>query len=170
MILTIFTFKMAASNVPTSSLPPMSLQPNIANQVSSPRGGPLAAVQNAGGDANVFPEAGKVRELALQLHSCLFQAQQLKMAAVQQQPSAPANQQVKRDSICVQLIYRLVALQIAQAEEISSRLKEAILELQEAAHGMCVGLPGSTWEVGTQLMVLQSDFGWCRHTWMHSQY
>ena len=34
------------------------------------------------------------------------------------------------------MIIYAVVLQIAQAEEISSRLKAAILHLQEAAHGM----------------------------------
>ena len=100
MNLATFTFKMAASD-PTSFLPSMSLQANITSQVSSPRGSLPATVQSGGGDTNVFPEAGKVREMALQLHGCLFQAQQLKMAAVQQQPSAPASQQVKRYSIFV---------------------------------------------------------------------
>lgn len=78
-----------------------SLQQNVVSQVSSPRGGPPAAVQSfGGGDAYIFPEVGKVRELALQTHGCLFQAQQLKMATVQQQqPSASANQQVRSCSV-----------------------------------------------------------------------
>lgn len=70
------------------------LHQDVVGQVLSLRGGPPAPVQNGGGDANYFPEEGKVRELSLQIHACLFQAQQLKLASVQQQPSAAANQQV----------------------------------------------------------------------------
>jgi hypothetical protein len=69
-----------------------SLQPSV---VPSPRSGPPAPIQSSVEGVNAFPEAGKVRELALQVHSCLFQAQQLKIATAQQQPSAPANHQVE---------------------------------------------------------------------------
>lgn len=63
-------------------------------------GGLPAVPQASGRPSNVFPDEGKVRELALQIHSCLVQAQQLKMASAQQQqqqqqPQPATNQQVR---------------------------------------------------------------------------
>ncbi len=74
-------------------------QQSIANQIS-PQHGTLPAGPQVGRPTNLFPDEGKVRELALHIHSCLVQAQQLKLAAnAQQQPQPAANQQV-RDSFC----------------------------------------------------------------------
>lgn len=98
-----------AAGIPLSvPLSVTALQQNVAGQISSPRGGPPAAVQSGGGgDTYVFPEVGKVRELALQTHGCLFQAQQLKMASQQQQqPSASANQQVRSCRVACRADFR----------------------------------------------------------------
>lgn len=72
-----------------------SLQQNVVSQGPPQHGGPSAPPHSGAGDANVLPEEGKIRELALQIHCCLFQAQQLKLASMQQQSSAATNQQVR---------------------------------------------------------------------------
>lgn len=70
---------------------PLPISSSLQQNVSSLHG---AAVQSGGGATNVFTEEGKIRELALQLHGSLVQAQQLKLASTQQ-PTVTTNQQVR---------------------------------------------------------------------------
>lgn len=76
-----------------TGIAPISLHRTVDNQAPPQHGGASVSVQS--GDANIFPEEGKIRELAQQIHSCLYQAEQLKLANAQHQPSA--SQQV---SVC----------------------------------------------------------------------
>lgn len=56
-------------------------------------GGISGPIKNTGGDTSVLFEEDKIREMALRIHTCLFQAQ--KIANTPQQPSAAATQQVR---------------------------------------------------------------------------
>lgn len=76
---------MAANTVPL----PISLHHNVpVNHASSQHPG---SQSNGGGATNVFSEEGKIRELALQIHGCLLQAQ----LASAQSTSTVVNQQVR---------------------------------------------------------------------------
>lgn len=77
-------------------------QHSIANQIPPQHGSIHAGPQISGKPTNLFPDEGKVRELALHIHSSLVQAQQLKLAANSQQQQQPAtNQQVSLPTVHV---------------------------------------------------------------------
>ena len=98
--LTLFTVrKMATGGVGSVPLASSAVQQGVIGQVPPQHGGPSAPSHaGGGGDASVFPEGGKVRDLTLQLHGALVQAQQLKLASAQQQqqPSIAVSQQVRQ--------------------------------------------------------------------------
>lgn len=85
---------MAAPLNNASIITPQQL--GIANQHLPQHGGIAPGTQGSGRTSSVFPEEGKVRELALHIHSCLVQAQQLKLAANPQQQQQPATSQQVR--------------------------------------------------------------------------
>ena len=105
----LYHLKMAAgtgggAGVPLSLIPPVtSMQQGVAGRIPAQLAGPPASTQQqrgggGGGESSLFPEGERLKELALQIHGCLFQAQKLKLASAQQQqqqqPSAAVAQQV----------------------------------------------------------------------------
>lgn len=89
---------------------PLPIPSQQQSQAPLQHGGVSAAPQASGRPSNVFPDEGKVRELALQIHSCLVQAQQLKMASAQQQqqqqqPPQPATNQQVRAHLCMYRVF-----------------------------------------------------------------
>ena len=101
----------------------------------SQHGGISGPSKNTGGDTSVLFEEDKIRDTALRIHTCLFQAQ--KLASNPQQTSTAATQQVRVHMLGMFSCARTTLLpsQLEEALEISSRLNEAILYLQEATHG-----------------------------------
>ena len=93
------------AGVPLSLIPPVtSMQQSVAGRIPAQLAGPPTSMQQqqsgggggGGGESSLFPEGERLKELSLQIHGCLFQAQQLKLASAQQQqqPSAAVAQQV----------------------------------------------------------------------------